>query len=119
MSKFNLFIDSSNNVPIDPEYSLTVGAVKLEDKTRTKKGKLYQYKWGDYQRWELPVEMVNSSFKFLVNTWWLSNADLVFTQNSFSTFFNVRIVNDDIPISGFVLPHDDLFSGVVVIEEFS
>jgi len=116
---WRLFIDSSTGVDVDPEWDLALEDSKIEDQHRALDGSRYVYKWGRYRRWKVPVSFVDSSFRFHVNTWWLSNAQLLWMDNSGSTdVFSVQIVNDSIPVGGYVKPYTDLFAGVIELETF-
>lgn len=114
---FFLWSNSGDELQITPEYSATDDRVMMADKHRTAAGKLYSYKWATYRRWQLPVELVDSSFRFYINTWWLANEGLLFTADSFTSVRTVLIMNDDLPISKFIEPYDNLYRGVIILEE--
>lgn len=93
-------------------------ARKIENRFRSKSGREYVYKFGEYNRFQFGVMFVDSSFKFTVNTWWSSNADLLFMEESGTQVFSVHITNRDQPVGGFIRPYTDLFKGKLELETY-
>lgn len=108
-----LFISSGTDVTIEPEFDFREAKRKQETRHRTQGGREYVYKWGNYTTWRFSVEYVNSSFRAIVNSWWDSNADLLFMHDTDLVVSSVRLLGTREPISGFVRPYDDLFKGTI------
>lgn len=115
---FRLFVDSSNGVSIEPEWDLAEPDKKIEDEHRTRAGGRYVYKWGSFRRWKFAVSYVDSSFAAVVNSWWLSNTQLLFKSESAAAVYSVQLMNDEKPVSRYVRPYDTLFSGVIELETY-
>lgn len=115
---FNLFADSSTNVEITPEYDYAEGDEKMEDVDRSKSGKRYAYKYGDYKRWEFTVMYVSSADAHQLNQWWLDSTNLIFTESGSGVENSVTITNSRKPIAERVEPYHDLFQGKIELEEY-
>lgn len=113
-----LYVDSSNGVSIEPDWEYAEPDKKLEDEHRMRSGGRYVYKWGSFRRWALPVSYVNSSFAAVVNSWWLSNTQLLFKSESSTAVYSVQITNDDKPLGKYVQPYDTLFAGSIELETY-
>jgi len=113
-----LFVDSSNGVIMNPEYSFVEDVVKIENRFRSRDGSEYVYKWSDYDKWKIPVLYVNSSFKAVVNSWWRSNTDLLLKSESASAVYSVHLTNKGYPITQAVKPYDTLFKGIIEVEVY-
>lgn len=110
---FRLFVDSSNGVTITPEFDFKDSASKVESRHRTRAGDEYVYRWGGFRTLKMKVKFVDSSFKAVVNSWWDSNADLLFMEEGGTDVTSVHITNKSQPIDGFVKPYNDLFQGTI------
>lgn len=113
-----LFVNSSSSVTIEPTYGFKRQDDKLEQVTRTRSGRRYNYLWGSFKKWSFPVEFVDSSFMSTVNTWWGSNANLLLLNNSTSNVYSVNITNNILPIAEFIKPYDDMYKGVIEVETY-
>jgi len=110
---FRLFIDSSTGVDVYPEYSYTQDFQKVETSHRTKGGRLFRYKYGEFKVFKFGVEYVNSEFKSIVNSWWNTNTELLFMEVGATQVYSVRIDNRRLPVSRPVKPYSDLFKGKI------
>ena len=101
-------------VDVNPDFKkFKWGGKKIENRHRVRDGGEFIYKWGDYRTVLAPVKFVNSSFAADVNSWWSSNADLLFVENYTTKVESVHLINKTKPIDQFVKPHDDLFMGKI------
>ena len=115
---FRLFVDSSNGVTVEPEWAYKEDEVKIESRSRTRSGAEFIYKWSDYQKFSAPVSFVNSSFKSIVNSWFNSNADLLWMEEGGTVVTSVHISNKKLPIGEFVKPYNNLFKGVIELSTY-
>ncbi len=119
MSQYRLFVDSDNGVDVDPLWSFKEESQKIESKHRVRSGKSYIYKWGNYNRFKIPVTFVSSSFKAIVNSYWQSNAEVLFMEVGVpSSVSSVRVVNKKTPVGKFMVPYVDQFAGVIELETY-
>jgi len=119
MAQFRLFVDSSNGVDIDPTWDFANQDEKVESRHRVRSGRSYVYRWGGYKKYNVPVSYVNSNFKSIVNSYWDSNADLLFMEvGNSSSVSSVRIVNGALPVGESVMPYTDQFIGVIELETY-
>jgi len=117
-TRFMLFPSSGNHVDLYPDWDMTDETTKVEDKHRTRSGALYTYKWGEFFRKKFGLTDVTSSDAALINSWWNTNTDLLFTQDSGTTVSSVHIMNKKTPLGGFMEPYDDLYKGKIELEGY-
>ena len=115
-----LFVDSDNGVTILPEWNLRMQDKKLETQHRTKSGRLFVYKWGDYKAWRLSAEFVSSADAAIINSWWASNTQLLFMPSTSAPteIYSVMIRSKKLPMSKFNKPYDDLYKGRIDLETY-
>ena len=119
MAQFRLFVDSSNGVDVDPTWAYLELGEKVESRHRVRSGRSYVYRWGGFEKFEVPVSYVDSNFKSIVNSYWDSNADLLFMEVGVaSSVTSVRIVNEALPVGGRIAPYTDQFIGVIELETY-
>lgn len=110
-------------VTIVPEYSFAIAKTKEEARHRAHSGKLYQYLFNVYSKFEIPLNWVSSSDRTLMNSWWETNTNLEFyddVEGAPSSFFDVRITNDIDPFPSFVRPYfQEFYEGTLVLEEYT
>lgn len=117
-SRVMLFPSSGNHVDLYPEWDIKDESQKIEDVHRPRSGSQYRYKWGEFFRKKFSLTDVSSSDASLVNSWWGSNTDLLFTQDSGTTVNSVHIVNGKTPLGGQMEPYDDLYEGSIELEGY-
>jgi len=110
--------NSADGVEVFPEYNYTEGDRKVESRTRTSTGAEYVYKFGSFESWKFGVQFVNSSFYAIVNSWWLSNSELLWVKTGDTDVSSVRIINRKKPIGKFIKPHDDLYAGTIELSTY-
>ena len=115
---FRLFIDSDNGVTVTPEYDFKDGGRKIENRFRTRSADEFVYKWAEFDKVSFGVMHVDSEFKSIVNSYWSSNADLLWKDEDAVDVTSVHLVNKDKPISGFIKPYKDSFKGVIKLETY-
>jgi hypothetical protein len=118
MAQYRLFVDSSNGVDVDPEWSFAAKHQKVETEHRTRGGKLFKYKWAEYRRWEVPVAYVDSAFVSQVQSWWGGNQALLFMEEGGTEVYSVRIVNPEVPCGEHIRPYTTLWQGVIELETY-
>jgi len=121
MATFELGISSATVALFYPEFeSYSQGKKQIRDDHRTKTGKLFQYKYGDYSMINMDVNYLPASDAALVNSWWDTNTDLLLfvTSDSVTEVFSVHIMNTETPLSSYNKPYDNLFKGVVKLEGY-
>ncbi len=115
---FRLFVDSNNGVTLEVEYDYDDQREKIEDRHRVRNGGQYFYKWSAFDKISFSVKYVNSSTRSIVNSWWESNTDLLFKDENETKVYSVHLLNDNLPISKFIKPHDDLWQGTIELEGY-
>lgn len=113
-----LFVDSSNSVSFDPEWDYEEDDKKIENRHRTRSGKEFVYKWGDYRRRKFSVSFVDSSTAAIVNSWWNSNTPLLFMREGDTDITSCYLIGRDKPLGKFVKPYDNLYKGVIELGEY-
>lgn len=115
---FRLFIDSSTGIDVEPTWDYEDKTQKIEDRHRSRGAKEYVYKWSEYSVFSVPVTYVSSEFKSIVNSWWSSNTNLQWMEEGTSNVYNVRLVNDNVPIGKNIAPYTNQFEGVLELESY-
>ena len=118
MPTYRLFVDSANGVDVEPEYNYAEKDKKVEARHRTRSGKEYVYKFGEYNRFKFNVMYVDSSFKSIVNSYWRSNTELLFMEVGATQIYSVRLINKELPIGKAIKPHKDSFKGVIDLASY-
>lgn len=114
---FYLYADSNTSVTLRPEYDFKSGHRKIESRYRSKSGPEYAYKWSDYVRISFTVTHLNSADATQINSWWLSNTELLFQQGS-ETPVNVRIAGNESPINKRSEPNTYMHEGEIILEGY-
>jgi len=115
---FRLFVDSANGVDVEPEYNYVERDKKIEARHRTKSGKEYVYKFGDYNAFKFDVMYVDSAFKSIVNSYWNSNAELLFMEVGATQVYSVRLTNKTLPVGRPIKPSTTEFKGIIELETY-
>ena len=115
-----LGIDSTETVEFYPEWDYKFPAQQIRTDHRTKGGKLFVYKWGSYQNFNLNLNWVTASDASLVNSWWDTNTKLLFfiTSDTGTEVHSVMIINDDTPFSQYNKPYNNYFGGKVELTTY-
>jgi hypothetical protein len=117
---FELGISSVDAITLYPEYDYKGGEIQLRTEHRTKSGKLYLYKWGDYSKFQFNVNYLPASDASLINSWWDSNTELLFliTSGTATEVHSVVLMNKDTPFQQFNKPYADKYKGKVLLEGY-
>jgi hypothetical protein len=105
---------------IYPDWSMKRYAKQNRSDHRTKGGKLYSYQWGDYDRFEIPLEYVSNSKAYVVNSWWATDA-LIYLKIYSGGVWEVNtchLMNDDAPFSNRKKPYTQYMNGNLYLETF-
>jgi len=116
----NVSVVAMETVTLYPEYDLKLGEKQVRNEHRSRSGKLYLYKWSDYEHIEFSLNWLPSSDAALVNSWWDSNAELLFFVNSgtATAVHSVMILNEDTPLQQFNQPYTDYYRGRILLEGY-
>lgn len=115
---YRLFVDSDNGLDVAPQYDYTEADKKVESRHRTRSGNEYVYRFGGYEHIKMSVMFVNSAFKSIVNSWWDSNADLLWMEEGGIEVHSVHLVNKELPIGKPVKPYTDQFRGKIELGSY-
>lgn len=117
---FKIGISSVDAVQIYPTYEYKPSEEKIDSVHRSRSGSLYQYKWGDYEKWEVPVEYVPNSIAATINSWWNTNTELLFfiVSDSNVEVNSIILRNDKRPLAEFNKPYDVYKKGKIIMETY-
>ena len=109
-----------NLVQLYPEYDYKGGEIQLRNQMRTPSGKGYLYKHGDYDKFQFTVNYLSSPDAAIVNSWWNTNAKLLFliTSSDITEVHSVILMNKDTPFQQFNKPYADKYKGKVLLEGY-
>jgi hypothetical protein len=113
-----LFVDSSTGVTLYPEWDYRESYRKIEDRHRTRSGREYVYKWGEYRQIKFSVEHLSSADQCTVNSWWSGNENLLFKLESSTDITSCRLVNKSKPIDKRIEPYMDEYKGKIELETY-
>lgn len=84
-------------------------------------GTEYSYKRYVKKLWEIPLEFIPSADAVQINTWWEDIEQLQFYPdliNAPSTYYNIRIWNNSVPLDSFRRPRwEDYFDGDLILRQ--
>ena len=117
---FQLGIDSSTAVTIQPNFDYSDGKKQIRSDHRTKGGKAYSYKWGDYRQITFSTAYVPASTAALVNSWWDSKAELLWfiTVGGVTEVQSVMLMNEETPLQERSFPYVDRYQGEIRLEGY-
>lgn len=113
-----LFVDSSNSVTLEPEWDFEQGQKKNETVHRTRAGNRFVYKWGEFETFKFSLNFVDSSTAAIVNSWWNTNTELLFSTDGGVTVSSVQLTNRSKPLARFNMPYDDEYKGKIELETY-
>ena len=117
---YELGITSVDAITFYPNWDYNKGDTMVKSKHRTRSGNLYQYKWNDYGKISFGATWVTSETKSIVNSWWSSQATLIWFVNDGTTVdvTSVMIVNNDAPFKKNIKPYTEYWQGAIQLEEY-
>jgi hypothetical protein len=88
---------------------------------RTDTGKLYSYRWGEFEEWAFSVERMDKADAEQINTWWRNRVMLTisFASNSESYAIDGRIGGDTTPMFATYYGYINLMRGKMSFEALS
>lgn len=107
-------VDCSVVVSLYPTYDMANQQELLVNRDFTINGNIAQFLWGNFTRFELPLEYIQDSDMLQINDWWNNNNQLVFYFDN--TEYNIRIVNEDQPIQNLQRPYNNVWGGNLIVE---
>lgn len=122
---FSLVLDDvlvqADPITLHPEYGFAAEARVRKAEHRTRAGFLHTYHWSRHGAWTVPLRYLSAAEAALLNWWWQTQRDLVFTLDTSDSeaMQIVRITNDTQPIGGKIRPYayaDEGWQGVLHLE---
>lgn len=118
MSYF-IMVDSAHSIQVYPEIdSFKREDEKMETTHRTDGGREYRYSTGSFQSIKFDLKFISSSQQAIINSWWLTNTDLLFLDDVAGQVTSVHIVNKKKPIGKYSGIYTDQFEGSITLETF-
>lgn len=119
--KFEDYRDPALGVlQIYPEWDMKRYTKQNRADHRTKGGKLYSYQWGDYERFEIPLDYVPQSKAAIINSWWQTDA-LIYLKIYSGGVWEVNtchLMNTSAPFSKRMKPYTVYRTGDLQLETF-
>ena len=117
---FELGISSATAITFYPDWAYSAGERVTRSDMRTKSGKLYQYKWNDYNKIKFKVTLVTNSNASIVNSWWDTQTELIWfdTEDGATSITSVMLINKDAPFKQFTKPYTSYKQGIIELEEY-
>jgi len=118
--EFQLGISSADAVTLTPEYDYDADEKKIQSDFRTLSGRLYQHKWGDFKSWNFSVKYFGNSDASIVNSWWNTNAELLFfiVEDGSVTETNSVMLTGGRPFTKYSKPYFDKMDGKIELETY-
>lgn len=107
--------NGSNTLSFNPDHGLLFKDTKIGSRKRTANANHYEYTYGDYKKWDLPVSFVNSEFATTINSWW--SAGEAISMITTTDVFTVALSNKTKPINDYVEPGNTLYNGMLEFEQ--
>lgn len=117
---YELGITSQTAIELKPEYDYKESQVQIKNVHRTRSGRLRTYTWADYKHFEFTARFVTAENAAIVNSWFDSNAELLFfiTSDSTTEVHSVVITNPDSPFQQHIKPYRTYYQGKISLEEY-
>lgn len=117
---WELGITSATAVTLNVLHSHKRRKRQIRNAHRARAGGHYLYKWGDFEKFRVPVEFLSPANAGIVNSWWDTNTQLIlFITSGGSTQVNsVMIMNDESPLQQMQKPWFEHFKGVIDLEGY-
>lgn len=120
--KWKLGVNSSFAVTLYPTFGYKADGKQNKSMLRTPDATLWEYKWGQYDKFSVPVNYVSSSDTCTINSWWGARTDLNWYQidsaNTVVQTHAVRIMNNNKPLNSLNKPYIDQFKGKIDLESY-
>lgn len=75
---FKLGISSVDAIRLYPDFDFQQSKVSIKNTHRAISGRARTYIWAEYDRFELPVDYVSGNNAAIINSWWLTDTQLLF-----------------------------------------
>lgn len=108
----------SGNLTIVPETNYQRQDRKIEDDHRGRTGKRYVYKWGEYFHARFGLKFVDSHYYAVINSWWSTNAKLLWIVNTGAEVESVQIINERVPLGEYATPGLTEYEGELEITTY-
>jgi len=117
---YQLGISSADAITLYPEYDFKITSNKINSEMRTRSGKMYSYKWGEYKRFQFSLDFVSDANASIINSWYISGTELLFfiTSDTATEVNSVVLMGKSSPISGFMKPYNNYRKGAVILETY-
>jgi hypothetical protein len=104
-------------VELMPEWNYKEPSGKVESRQRSRTGREYVYKRGDFDAVTFDVTHVNSQVMSQVNSWWAGNTPLAYYDADESELLSMscHLTNSNTPIGKIVRPYTNLFKGEIML----
>lgn len=103
---------------VEPDFGYAPGGAKEESVHRTPDGSRYNYRWGSYRKFSVPVSWVDSEFRSSANSWWDAGTGLQWTEDAGLSVHSVKIVGAEMPIARVEAPYTDQWGGTLDLETY-
>lgn len=110
--------DGSVVVSLYPEWDFERDNQKMEDVHRSRSGRMYRYKWGEFQRVKFGIEHLSSSDMTKINSWWGANTALRLFDTGSTVVISGYLTNKGLPIGEYMEPYDNEFGGTIELESY-
>lgn len=121
-TSFTLGISSADAITIYEEKDISIGEEMGRVTTRTAEGHLHDLINGLYKQHTLSVEFFPASWTAIVNSWWGTQAPLLFFVTSGSggatDVHSVMIMGNNAPLNQMMSPNEDFFKGKITLEGY-
>jgi len=110
--------DVSCPILLHPDWGFRDRETLIVSEHRTQAGKDFAYRWGSHQRFQVPLQFVDSADQARITDWWSGQQQVAFTLDTSETLSTVlcRITNRTRPLGAFTRPYADLYRGSLELE---
>jgi len=121
MSKtYLLGTNSATGIVLIPEWDYSFGEEISRSSFRTRNGRLFSYKWHDYNKIKFDTNWVTNSNAAIVNSWWDTQTKLIFIDitDTTATITSCMLIGKEAPFREHPEPYVEYFKGVIELEEY-
>lgn len=98
---------------LNAEYDFKGKGKKIESEHRTRSGRNYIYKWGEYDEVSFTAKYVDRLTKDIVNSWWQNNDQLLLIDEYGTKVMSCQLMNNTAILDTAIKPYNNLFSGII------
>ena len=120
MATIELGITSADAITLAPEYDFRRPKKQVRSEHRVPSGRLWEYKWGDFQTFKFQLNHIAEMDASVINSWFDDRTELLLfiTSSTVTEVHSVMIRNKETPLAQYNRPYNNLYRGSIQLEGY-